>query len=253
MNNRIVKKQNEEWKAIENIIPFIEDTLQIENAMGNAIYKTEGPDFIFYNDSRSIGIEVTKCHPSVQDKNEIYAPALISFEDKICRKFAQNEFLQEITKDNKFNIIIDKGANFKISSKIEDVCNELENHLRAWYTKSRCESNLIKRIRVLTSPPRVINVVQFNAMGRRDPILTSYLTKPIQAKDKKLGKEYKKRSACDEYWLCIYLPFEEYRQSNCVCRDNEFDEILEKSKFDRICLTSVMPNDISWLKGDPNV
>lgn len=96
------------------------------------------------------------------------------------------------------------------------------------------------------------NIVQFNNIARRDPIKSADIQMSIIDKNNKL-KSYTAKK-CDEYWLCIYLPFEENRQSNDICYDDleeDFSSFLNSSQFDRICLTSVMHKDINWLKGNP--
>jgi len=167
--------------------------------------------------------------------------------------FLSNDFLSSITLDKRLNILVDCGCNFRLSSNPLDVCNSIENHLRAWYFKTKCEDvSLIRRIRVLETKGK--NIVQFNEIARRDPISYSNLMESIADKNNKIGK-YDMNAKCNEYWLCIYLPFEENRQSNCIELDENddivFSKFISSSNFDRIVITSVMPNDIKWLKGNP--
>lgn len=249
--NIIESQKRKEWRSIENIIPFIEEYLQLKNISHNPAFEGEGPDFIFYNGSKSIAIEVTECRPSVHKSKKYNAPARNAQEERICQKFLSNQFLLAITNDQKLNILVDRGYSLNIKSKICDVCIALESHLRAWYNKGTTrEINLIRRIRVSETIGK--NIVQFNNIARRDPINCSDIIKRILDKNKKMDSYSKNK--CDEYWLCIHLPFEENRQSNRIDYGDmldDFNSFVQLSRFDRICLTSVMNNDLNWLKGNP--
>ena len=97
------------------------------------------------------------------------------------------------------------------------------------------------------------NIVQPNNIGRVDAIECSSLCKCIEAKNK-LFDAYTKKHPCSEYWLCIYLPCEEYRCSYNINYDesgNRLHKLLRKSKFSRICVTSRLHGDFRWLKGVP--
>lgn len=242
-------KKYKEWNAIENIIPTIEETLHMEIVKYDNRYAHESPDFIFYNGGYSIGIEVVECHPSVQINKRNNAPRMKSKEFDICEGFLDNEYLKSITVNEKYNIIIDRGYELNIHVPLNEIYNSIECHLRAWRNNQKnSDVKLIRRIRVI--PTKGKNIVQFNNLSRRDPIKHYELKKSISDKNNKL-KFYSKESVCDEYWLCVFLPFEENRQSNCIDFENEqndFEELLKNCKYNRICVTSVMPNDIIWLK-----
>lgn len=249
------RQKNQEWESIRNIIPQIEKHLQLKSIFHEEKFESECPDFIFYNNIYSIGIEVTECHPSVQKNKKKNAPAIKSLKDRICSMFIKNNFLASITEDVKLNILIDCGCNFSISTKPEDVCCAIEKHLIAWHLGEKCSDvRLIRRIRVIETKGK--NIVQFNSIARRDPIEFQNLVQSISEKEKKLTS-YMMNTTCNEYWLCIYLPFEENRQSNMIeCRiedEEKYRDIIQKSMYDRIILTSVLRNDIFWLKGNINL
>ena len=249
-------QKNKEWTSIENIVPIIEKHLQLSNIYHDRTYESETPDFVFCNGSLSIGIEVTECHPSVQKNNKnkrSNAPAMQSLKERICTLFENNDYLSSITAVEKLNIHIYSGRGLKLSSKPEDVCEEIECLLQAWYLGEECdETNLIRKIRVHKSKAK--NIIQFDGIARRDPINYLNIMECIAEKNKKII-DYMARTRCDEYWLCIHLPFEENRQSNSIELDpeknNEFNDFIKASSFDRIVITSVMSNDINWLKGCP--
>ncbi|MBP7105509.1 MAG: hypothetical protein KBA83_10325 [Fermentimonas sp.] len=253
MDNRVIKQKNNEWGAIKNIVPSIENILQLTNVQDNQQYKSESPDFVFSNGSMSIGVEVVECHPSVNKCKKNNNPAKNSFKQKVCNEFLKNEYLSSITVNDKYNIIINCGSAFNIGVPVNEICRALESHLRAWYNHYKPSGfDLIKSIRVV--PTRGKNLVQFNNIGRRDPISSNDIRKCIEDKQQKFA-DYSSK-LCDEYWLCIFLPFEENRQSNCMIYDEkeiEFKEFINKSEFARICLTSTFDIDINWLKGKPSL
>lgn len=243
---KVSKQKNIEWKAISNVIPMIERHLNLENINHNTKYESESPDFIFYNDKYSIGIEVVECHPSVQDNKKRNAPALESLKNKICMMFKENVFFKSITKRKKLNILIDCGRNFDCSIKPEDACKALEKCLRAWYSKEKYNDfELIAQIRVQETIGE--NVVQFNLISRRNPISFQNLKHSLLVKELKLTS-YIIKTECTEYWLCIYLPFNENSHLNNIHCDTEEQKVISDSKFDRFFVTSAMPNDLIWLK-----
>lgn len=258
MDKIISIQKKKEWRAIENIIPEIENYLNIEHILLKEQYESESPDFIFSNGTISIGIEVIECHPSTEKRKKDSAPAINTFQEKICEQFCNNIYLQSITadEDSKLNILVDKGQSFNTGVSINYVCDEIENHLRAWKEKKNLTTvKYIRRIRVMPTVGR--NIVQFNCIARRDPVFFTSLKESIKVKQFKLD-EYKKKHNCDEFWLCIFLPFEENRQSNLIMYENEgqieeFNTYVNTTNFNRICVTSVMPTDIHWLKGNPSI
>lgn len=61
-------KKKKEWNAIKNCIPLINKCLQlnIDAETYDDKYFRESPDFVFFNNDKSIGVEVVECHPSVR-------------------------------------------------------------------------------------------------------------------------------------------------------------------------------------------
>lgn len=57
---------------------------------------------------------------------------------------------------------------------------------------------------------------------------------------------------CDEYWLCICLPFEENRNMNIIDyngKENESMNFLSQCSFSRICITpDLLGRNINWIK-----
>lgn len=249
MAEKVDTHKQKEWRSIKNIIPCIEKYLHLENIFNAEIFEKERPDFVFFNASMSVGVEVTECHPSVQKNRKRNYPSINAHKERICKMFMRNEYLASITRDRKLNILIDSGFDFNFTSKPEDVCKSLEGHLRAWLKKDKYDDcRLIKRIRVYETVGK--NIVYFNAGACRRPIHCQDLAKCIAEKNRKFS-EYKKKQ-CDENWLCIYLPFEENRQSNRIEIENynAFENFIQESPYDRIVVTSVMDKDINWLKGE---
>lgn len=88
-----------EWQAIAPAIPFVEKTLGLTDIENNVSYENEEPDFVFGNDTKSIGIEVIECHPSLSLHKKDNAPALEGYKNGICKLFLKNMYLESITKD----------------------------------------------------------------------------------------------------------------------------------------------------------
>lgn len=250
MNNRERHKKLTEWNAIRNLIPSINKFLQIEISQFEEKYSQERPDFVFSYKKKSIGIEVIECHPSTRENKKFNTSACTRFYDKFCEDFLNNDFLLSITKDTKYNILIYRKTNFK-KENVVNASMELEAHLTAWYYNEAIslETEFIRKIRVMETKGR--NIVQFNNFSRRSPVDWCDLESSIQVKNTKY-EDYLKNLKCDEFWLCIFLPFEENRESNTINyggKENKALEFLLKSPFQRICITSEIPiTDIFWLK-----
>ena len=100
-------KKKKEWNAIKNCIPLINECLQlnIDPETCDDKYFRESPDFVFFNNDKSIGVEVVECHPSVRKCRTKNAVEQESFEKKICNEFKENKYLETITETEKLNII----------------------------------------------------------------------------------------------------------------------------------------------------
>lgn len=242
-----------EKRAVETLTFSINEALGLTNSEACNVKDTEEPDFIFRYRDKSIGVEVIECHPSTSKKKKDNAPALKSFKEKICKSFLKNLYLESITKgDNKIRIIIDFDNALSTKYSVGSLCAAIEYYLRAFHEgKSVGKGRVIRGIRVFKTIGK--NIVQFNNIGRVDAIECSSLCKCIEAKNI-LFDAYQKKHPCSEYWLCIYLPCEEYRCSYNINYDesgNRLHKLLRKSKFSRICVTSTLRGDFRWLKGDP--
>lgn len=248
------KEQKEsERRAIETLTPSIRDALSQDNTESYEIEETESPDFVFRSRETTIGIEVVECHPSIK-KGKDNAPALKSFKDKVCESFLDNLYLKSITKgiNNKLRIIIDYDNSLSIKYDIYSICASIEYYLIAYHEGKKVRrGRVIRGIRV--SKTRGQNIIQFNDIGRIDAIQCSSLCECV-AKKNELFDAYKSKNSCSEYWLCIFLPYEEYKHSYRINYDiprHRLDKLLKRSKFSRICVTSCLHNDLRWLKGNP--
>ena len=251
-NHQAIQKNAERY-AVETLTPSIYEALGLTNSESCNVKDAEEPDFIFGYRDKSIGVEVIECHPSTSKKKKDNAPALKSFKEKICKSFLKNLYLESITKgDNKLRIIIDFDNALSTKYSVESLCAAIEYYLKAFHEGKRVgKGRGIRGIRVSETIGK--NIVQFNNIGRVDAIESSSICKCIEAKNK-LFDAYTKKHLCSEYWLCIYLPCEEYRCSYNINYDesgNRLHKLLRKSKFSRICITSSLLGDLRWLKGDP--
>lgn len=251
--NHQEKQKLSERRAVETLTPFINEALGLTNSESCNVKEIEEPDFVFGYRDKSIGVEVIECHPSTSKTKKDNAPALKSFKEKICKSFLKNSYLNSITKgDKKLRIIIDSDNALSIKDSVKSICAAIENYLKAFK-----EGDKIRKGRGITgigvSETIGKNIVQFNDIGRVDAIECSSICKCIEAKNT-LFDAYKKKHPCSEYWLCIYLPWEEYRYSYNINYDesgNRLHKLLRKSKFSRICVTSSLHCDFRWFKGDP--
>ena len=242
-----------EKRAVETLTSSINEALGLTNSEACNVKDTEEPDFIIRYRDKSIGVEVIECHPSTSKKKKDNAPALKSFKEKICKSFLKDLYLKSITKgDNKLRIIIDSDNALSTKYSVDSICAAIEYYLIAFHEGKRVgKGRVIRGIRVFKTIGK--NIVQFKNIGRVDAIECSSLCKCIEAKNK-LFDAYTKKHPCSEYWLCIYLPWEEYRYSYNINYDesgNRLHKLLRKSKFSRICVTSRLHGDFRWLKGDP--
>lgn len=251
--NHQAKQKNAERCAVERLTPYINEALGLTNSESCNDKETEEPDFVYWYRDKSIGVEVVECHPSTSKKKKDNAPALKSFKEEICKSFSENLYLKFITKgDNKLRIIINFDNELSTKYSVDSICAAIEYYLIGFHEgKKLKKSRVIRGIRVFKTIGK--NIVQFNNIGRVDAIECSSLCKCIEAKNK-LFDAYTKKHPCSEYWLCIYLPSEEYRCSYNINYDesgNRLHKLLRKSKFSRICVTSSLRGDLRWLKGDP--
>ena len=247
-------KKKKEWNAIKNCIPLINKCLQlnIDAETYDDKYFRESPDFVFFNNDKSIGVEVVECHPSVRKCRTKNAVEQESFEKKICNEFKENKYLETITETEKLNIIIyRKYPKRKKRGTVQEVCHELEDLLRSWYQKTnpQSERNYISYIRV--SKTTCCNVIYFNSASRCIPVNWDDIKFCIEKKEKKY-KDYCENVKCDEYWLCICLPFEENRNMNIIDyngKENESMNFLSQCSFSRICITpDLLGRNINWIK-----
>ena len=244
-----------ERRAVETLTPFIDEALGLTNCESCNVKETEEPDFVFGYRDKSIGVEVIECHPSTSKKKKDNAPALKSFKEKICKSFSKNLYLKSITEgDNKLRIMIDFDNALSIKDSVDSICAAIEKYLKSFKEKEGDKVRKGRGIRgIRVSETIGKNIVQFNNIGRVDAIECSSICKCIEAKNT-LFDAYKKHHPCSEYWLCIYLPCEEYRCSYTINYDepgNRLHKLLKKSKFSRICVTSSLHGDFRWFKGDP--
>lgn len=247
-----------EWNAIENIIPIINKKLRIKISVDDIKqYEAEMPDFIFKDEKGyTIGVEVVECHPSVNTNKKRNAVERNTFKNRVCNILQKNSFLESMTKEKKLNIFIDR-YNFtneidlngdKVKLTPEAFAEEVEVYLRNMFNGFTCPTKHIKRIKVWDTCGR--NIVQFNSIARRDSVPWQDLEKCIESKNRKYSI-YQNNHKCDEYWLCIYLPFEEnkhpYELTYELLPENAKQK-LDASPFKCIVVTSVMPMDLAILK-----
>ena len=244
-----------ECDAIQNLLPYINERLNLNIIKIKEAHLSEKPDFIFSNGKyTTIGIEVVECHPSVQRSRKYNKASSKGFQDDVCKALLNSQKLKSYTEKQKINIIINRyslfkyvyeyGIRKKTHIKKKEFVEQVETILEKWYTEGyMCETDNIKQLKIIKTVGK--NIVQFNNVSRRDPIKWANVKYSILEKNKKV-EFYKKENKCDEYWLCIYIPFEESRQSNEIDYNETMDEVaafIGASPFDHIFLTSVMPND----------
>lgn len=251
------RQKKSEWNAIENLIPIINKKLRINISVYDKQYEAEMPDFIFKNEKGyTIGVEVVECHPSVNINKKRNAGERNTFKNRVCNILQKSSFLESKTKEQKLNIFIDR-YNFsnerelskdKVKLTPEAFAKEVEVYLNNMFNGFTYPTKHIKRIKIWET--RGKNIVQFNSIARRDSVSWQDLEKCIDSKNRKYSI-YQKKHKCDEYWLCIYLPFEEnkhpYDLDYKLLSENAKQKV-DSSPFKCIVVTSVMPIDLAILK-----
>lgn len=248
-----------EKEAINNIRPYIEERLGIVLTDITNAYYCERPDFIFKNEQgESIGVEVVECHPSVQKNKKENRARRKGFQKKVSEIVASSKIIEDISKDQKYNIIINRyrfddcvdaeGNIVKLTPKI--FAEEVLEMLYFWNSEHKFHpTHHIKSIKMLKAATK--NIVQFNNITGRRPIEWKYIENSIKEKNGKY-KGYKDENNCSEFWLCIYIPFEESLLSNEIeygnVQGDTVQSFLNSSPFKHIFLTSVMPCDVKLLK-----
>lgn len=246
--------KKKEWNAIKNCIPLINECLQlnIDPETYDDKYSRERPDFVFSNNDKSIGIEVVECRPSVMECKKKNEAERENFEKRICDEFKKNKYLETITETEKLNLrVYRKYPKEKKRGTVQEVCHELEDLLKSWYQKTipQSERNYISYISV--SKTTCCNVIYFSSVSRCIPVNWDDIKFCIEKKEKKY-KDYCKNIECDEYWLCICLPFKESIHPSSIDyngKENEAKDFLSKSPFSRIFLTpDSHGREINWIK-----
>lgn len=255
MNNHRDNQKQSEREVIKVIIPALMEALHLsEKEFPERIKETEEPDFIVQNGDMEIGVEVIECHPSASSKKKKdNAPALANFKKKICEQFEKNLYLNHITQgyNNKLIISIEYSSLLSTKYSIESICTSLEYYLIAYHEGMKVnKGRIIRGLRINNT--KGSNIIRFNSIGRVDAIQCSEIIKCIEKKNSLFETYKSKNGSCSEFWLCIHLPWEEYKCSYMIDYDvpgNRLAKILKKSPFSRICVTSSLHNDIRWLKG----
>lgn len=251
------RQKKSEWNAITNLIPKINKKLGTNISIYDKKYAAESPDFIFKNEKGyTICVEVVECHPSVNINKKHNAAEENTFKNKVCNLLQENSFLDSMTKEKKLYIFIDR-YNFtnerdlngkKVKLTPEAFAEEAEEYLRHMFNGVACPTKHIKRIKVRGTLGK--NIVNFNSIARRDSVSWQDLEKCIESKNRKLSI-YQEEHRCDEYWLCIYLPFEENKHPYDLTYESLSENAKQKicsSPFKCIAITSLMPIDLVILK-----
>ena len=242
------KKKREERFEIENLLTSIRGEFGDEVK----VMEKEPPDFIVrLPDGTDIGIEATKCCPS-KARGEHNNMTDYQWMEDVERMFMQNEYFREKTANYGMNILIDGSVEIRRSrNSKEECCKEIEAHLRQLLDSEEHQdqpTRLIRRVRILQGNG-LSTTVQFNHIARRDAIMAKELLKTIEKKNKKFSHY---DSVC-EVWLSIYLPWQENRHPYWIdydeeCTEDKFNEVLAKSPFKRIYVSSTFNQDFLRLK-----
>lgn len=250
-----------EWwkKSRKDFMKKLDEKNQIRNlkkAMreeyGNDIcfQDQEGPDFVAEIDSTKerIGIEATKCIPSKEKKS------VDSLFEKLKRDFRDNDYLQNISKEQKWMITIDTTREVYQRHEPKEYIEQFEIQLRRAYEKKEPIRGLSLIEEVRMAPKNGSNCINFNATSRRDAVRATDLLKSIEDKEAKLTNYYIK----DNCWLCIFFPSEQSIHSYKIvadeqCSKDSFIERINRSGYKRIYITSIGPKEITPIKPRNNL
>lgn len=91
-------KKMKEWNVIKNLLPTINKHLQLSIQDYDDKYSRESPDFVFSNESKSIGIEIVECHPSVNTSKKNNAPERVNYEKRYVMNSRKMIFCYRVQK-----------------------------------------------------------------------------------------------------------------------------------------------------------
>lgn len=214
----------------------------------------ECPDFLIpLADGLKLGIELVECHPSASSNSKKTAKRDVAYNDGICKELVKMLSDDAVLNDNilegkKLNIIISKSNNSIKKDNLLEVYNDIRTRVWAYSVgvNYQYRSKYIRKIRFLET--RGKHIIQINRIGGKRLIQWKYVKRSIE---NKVGKYDSYQLNCQECWLCIFIPWEEYCQpliDNYDSIKEEVEQFLNSCPFKRIYLTTGVPKEYFRLK-----
>lgn len=255
--NKIDNKKLQELNEIRNVLSFlkkdivekIDEYVSIASLDERTNKPLENPDFriIFPN----IGIETTKCNPSgLCKKKGANKTGKMKVFRKFCDEFLKTDYIQNLTKDCKLSFYITPTYEiYRRDFSCEELCSELKERIEILRSQRQTPLaciRLIRRVKVSWALNDNFVGIHHQTSGRF-PIEWEAIKKCIDEKDEKY-----KHYVTPKCWLNIFVPFVENRCVDCIDIGEHTIEDIKKrliaSNFERIFITSEIPNDILVIK-----
>lgn len=259
--NRDDRKKRQELDETRNVLTFLKKDI-IENideyvdiAFEDEQTKKplENPDFRIA--FPSIGIETTKCNPSGQNKKKgANKTGKMKVFRKFCDEFLKTDYIQSLTKDCKLSFYITPSYEiYRRDFSYEELCSELIERIERLRSQRQTPLDgiqLIRRVKISWALNDNFVGIHHQTSGRF-PIEWEAIKKCIDEKDEKY-----KHYVTKKCWLNIFVPFVENRCVDCIdLGKSTIEDVKERliaSNFERIFVTSEMPNDILVIKDGEN-
>lgn len=260
--NRTDNKKRQEFDEICNVFTYlkkdIEENIDKYVSIISQDERTkkplENPDFrIAFPD---IGIETTKCNPSGQCKKKgANKTGQMKVFRKFCDEFLKTDYIQNLTKHRKLSFYITPSYEiYRRDFFYEELRDELRERIER--LRNQCQTplksiRLIRRIKVSCTPNENFIAIHHQT-SVRTPIEWEAIKKCINKKNEKY-----KHYVTKKCWLNIFVPYIENRCVDCIdlgkSTIEDIKEHLIASKFERIFVTSEMPDDILVIKDGENL
>lgn len=248
MNYNDFKKQ----KEFQSILPLMQ-TLGYDVCQAKEkLTPTEEPDFLFKYGHKSIGIEVTECHPEITNgKNAKNQRAAYQRTSEICRFIEQYQDSQGAVVNYTigFNFILLfelQKANLKKAAKemIQNkVLAEIQMRIKNGdyiiegddleYLDKECVKRYTYTRYIIIDEPLEKSILSYSYPARGLPLIEQNIVlNAISNKNVKLDSYRTKNPGIKEFWLCVFVPLDTNHTIDGI------KELKVKSSYDRVYLIS---------------
>ena len=194
LTNELERMTNREWQKYGERVELniLTDVLKIPN---DSILESESPDFIFQYEGKQIGAEVVEYHRNskVTEARKAFQRAIDKYKGKLGKLTSVTVFAEDIAAFNGKNSEEQLLKDIDILLKDQSYDSRFIQDADEWGIDSESELP-----------------VSECAIGVCDPVKTDILGKIIRNKERKLTKYKNLHKDIDEYWLIVYVDYNEY-------------------------------------------